>query len=398
VYYERIEIGNLHFAFDRLSGKVVQFESEEEAISVCGSSKKIDDSIYEEISTEICHPTCLTITVELNNICNLKCVYCYQTQKGVRPEITIDYIDKLLQYIRLAYNANHFRILILRFIGGEPMLSVDKMLYCYTEVKRFCDGCKVILLPHIDTNGTIPFVNVVRTIANLDTTICLSNKEDHNLKRSGSFDKILSNILKLSREEARHICVCYNVDHTNVDHFEQFLQHLNSLCPQINRVLTARIDDVSCRPHYVNQLTETEYARWNSTVAIDLLIKYGYSIPHCTSAVFSRCQGHSRYSCKIYSDGAITVCDAMQRDSSCLTIDELICDIDLLAERYKDIKKKNPLDDPECASCAAIIQCGGKTFCRSDKCNYQSEFNERAFIETYIKQTLMGNGGYFINM
>ena len=398
MYYERIEIGDLHFAFDHFTGKVVQFDSVEEAISVCNNDTNVDVSSFDKISQEIRHPTCVTVTVELNNVCNLSCIYCYQTKKGTRPEITIEYIDKLLQYIGLVYNVHHFRILVLRFIGGEPLLSKDKLLYCYTKAKQFCDGHKILLLTHIDTNGTIPFVDIIRTVSNLDMIICLSNKEDHDLKRSGSFGKILHNIAKLSSEEAKHICVCYNVDHINVNKFEQFLQYLSMSCPQINRVLTARIDDESCNPDYVNKMSEGAYAMWNSTVAINLLIEYGYPIPHCTSSTLNRCQGQSRYSCKLYSDGAITVCDAMLHDSSCLAIDELICNIDLLEERYEDIKKAHPLNDPECSCCVSLIQCGGKAFCRSDKCNYQSEFNERAFIETYIKQTLMGNASYFINM
>lgn len=398
MYYERIEIGDLHFAFDHFTGKVVQFDSEEEAVSVCNRDINSDGSNFETFLREMQHPTCLTITVELNNICNLKCIYCYQTQKGVRPEITIDYIDKLVQYICSVYDANHFQILVLRFIGGEPLLSADKLSYCYTRIKQFCSSKRVLLLTHIDTNGTIPFAEIVRKIPNLDMVVCLSNKEDHNVKRSGSFESILRNIAELSDEEAKHVCFCYNVDHTNVDQFELFLQFIDSSCPQVKHVLTARIDDANCGTDYVNQMSETEYAKWNSTDAIDLLIKYGHPISHCTFSTINRCQGQSRYSCKLYSDGTITVCDAMLHDSSCLTIEELIHDINLLDDRYKDIKKVSPLDDPECSVCPSLIQCGGKVFCRNEKCNYQAEFNERAFIETYIKQTLMGNANYFVNM
>lgn len=398
MYYERIDIGDLHFAFNHFTGKVVQFDSEEEAAAICNRDINIDDSYFETILWKMQHPTCLTITVELNNICNLKCIYCYQTEKGVRPEITIDYIDKLMQYICSVYDINHFQILVLRLIGGEPLLSKDKLLYCYTKINQFCTRKNVLLLTHIDTNGTIPFVDIVRTILNLDMVICLSNKEDHDLKRSGSFESILRNIAELSNEEAKHVCFCYNVDHTNVNHFERFLQFIDSSCSQIKHVLTARIDDASCGSNYANKMSGSEYAKWNATVAIDLLIKYGYPISHRTSSTLNRCQGQSRYSCKLYSDGAITVCDAMLHDSSRLTIDELLHDINRLDDRYKDIKMTSPLDDPECSVCPSLIQCGGKVFCRSEKCNYQAEFNERAFIETYIKQTLMGNADYFVNM
>ena len=82
----------------------------------------------------------------------------------------------------------------------------------------------------------------------------------------------------------------------------------------------------------------------------------------------TRCQGYSKYSCKIYSDGAITVCDAMYHAQSKLRIDELVR--------------------------------GGQVFCRDKKamCDYQSEYNEKEFIKTYIKHLLNGNAKYFVNI
>lgn len=401
--YERIDVGGLQFGFNRFTGEIIKFDSEEEALSVYNKNlcTKIQD-VYpiESIRQEHQHPTCLAITVELNYICNLNCIYCYQTRKGIRPEISIDCIDKIAEYITNVYAASPFRILILRFIGGEPLLSIPKLDYCYTKVTQFCEMNKILMITHIDSNGTIPFANLIKKISNLDMVICLSNQADHNQKRSNSYGRILNNLAELSYTEAANISICYNVDHTNIDQFESFLQLLHSSCPQVKKVLTARIDDSWCAPEYTNKMTENEFARWNSTVAIDLLIKYGYPIVHSISTTLNICQGHSRYSCKVHSDGSITACDAMFIEESRLTIDELLQNVDLLKERYEDIKGVSPIDDPECSVCPSLIQCGGKVFCRDEhnRCNYQADFNERAFIKTYIKHTLEGNSKYFINM
>ena len=114
----------------------------------------------------------------------------------------------------------------------------------------------------------------------------------------------------------------------------------------------------------------------------------------------TRCQGYSKYSCKIYSDGAITVCDAMYHAQSKLRIDELVRDTDLLKQRYLYIKDYLPLKDPKCAQCVSLVQCGGQVFCRDKKamCDYQSEYNEKEFIKTYIKHLLNGNAKYFVKI
>ena len=88
---------------------------------------------------------------------------------------------------------------------------------------------------------------------------------------------------------------------------------------------------------------------------------------HCMRSKLTRCQGYSKYSCKIYSDGAITVCDAMYHAQSKLRIDELVRDTDLLKQRYLYIKDYLPLKDPKCAQCASLVQCGGQVFCREKK-------------------------------
>ena len=147
-------------------------------------------------------------------------------------------------------------------------------------------------------------------------------------------------------------------------------------------------------------MTEKSFALWNSSVAINSLIEHGFLITHCTRSALIRCQGYSKYSCKIYADGAVTVCDAMYHDESLLKVDELVHSIDLLCLRYPHIKKYSPINDSFCSICTSIIQCGGRIFCRGKQnpCNYQSEFNEKEFIKTYIRQTLKGNAKYFINM
>ena len=101
--YERIDIANLHFAFNWATGEIVQFESEEEAQRIINEDASVQPNncvqLYEEYLQDAMHPVSIAITVELNNICNLQCIYCYQQEKGIRDEITVETIDKIVNYL-----------------------------------------------------------------------------------------------------------------------------------------------------------------------------------------------------------------------------------------------------------------------------------------------------------
>ena len=77
--YKLFKVQDQFFGFNRLSGEIIQFDSEHEANKWCsahnqGYNMKLSDKHIDNFNNVV-------ITVELNNICNLDCVYCYQTKK-----------------------------------------------------------------------------------------------------------------------------------------------------------------------------------------------------------------------------------------------------------------------------------------------------------------------------
>lgn len=396
--YKLFKVHDQFFGFNRLSGEIIQFDSEHEANKWCGTynqgyNMKLSDKYIDNFNNVV-------ITVELNNICNLDCVYCYQTKKNCRKEISCSLIEKVVQYIAEVHKQSAIHMLRLRFIGGEPLLSIEKLKFCYEKIKTFCISNEIELLTHIDTNGTIPFIDILQEIPNLDMTICLSTREDHNFKRSDSFDKILSNLRATADMQNCPITIRYNVAHDNYEKFDEFLCFVKQEMPQIKYINTAWIMNNAGVEKFTNKLERKAFAVWNSAVAIDTLMKHGFPVRHCIRSKLTKCQGYQKYSCKIYSDGAVTVCDAMQHEEAKLSLDELLKDINLLTLRYANIKNYSPLEDLDCRKCSSVIQCGGKFFCRGagDLCNYQSEYDEDSFIITYIKYYMQGNSTKFINM
>lgn len=391
-YIQIFEIDNSFYGLNKANGELIGFTSLDEAkkFSADYNGKiKVNDNTND-----------LAITVELNNVCNLNCVYCYQVKKGQRGEIDDSIVIKILEYINKVYAIKQFKILVLRFIGGEPLLSIGKLLKCYEMINAFCLEKGIIMYTHIDSNGTIPMQSVIKKINKLDMVISLTNHKDHDEKRSNSYDRIIENISSLSFQDLSCISLRYNVSNENIDEFEDYLVMVKEKFPTVKIVETERIDDTCCVGTFKNHLSKEDFALWNSTTAIDLKIKHGFYITHSTIKALSKCQGYAPYSCKIYSDGAVTVCDGMYHEKSKLTIDALTKDIKLLEKVYSNIKEYNPLHDKECENCKSLIQCGGKFFCRDNDvmCSYQQDYNEIEFAKSFIRHCNLGNHEYFINM
>ena len=342
------------FGFDKLSGRILCFEDRNEFI-------EYDSSTFETASYEVSNKS-ISITIELNNSCNLNCLYCYQTDKNTRNELSNDIIASITDYLKNVYSIYPFNTLYLRFIGGEPLLSTAQLFNSYHAIDSFCKEYNIYLDTHIDSNGTIDLKMVCSEIYNLDICICLSLEKDHN-KYRGSFDRIISNINSLDSSLQEKISLRYNVSEENIGQFDDFLSFARKALPNINNISTARIDDTIAPYGYKNLLTEENFAKWNSTTAIESLINHSYPV----SASFKntsniQCQGYSPFSCKVYSDGIVTVCDAMLHEQSALSIHTLKESPLLLHEYFSEIKNYSITEDVNCSKCEKGYNAVAKNF------------------------------------
>lgn len=390
------EINNNIFGLNKFTGEILQFDSLLEA-EVFQNGLKVVPITQEVLTDDI---DSVTLTIELNYVCNLSCVYCYQADKGSRCEISQSIIDMIIDYASSVYNKCSFKKLFLRFIGGEPLLSMNKLFYCYEKFCVFCHDRNIVLYVHLDTNGTIAMTELICRIPNIDIFVCLSLPDDHNNMRSGSFECILRNLEEVSTLSSESITLRYNISNNNINDFEKFLIFIREMLPNIKSVLTARIDDYYCKSCFTNNISTRDFAIWNSTIGINLLIKHGFPIYHCTKSGVKRCQGYAPYSCKIHSDGMVTVCDAMPHKQADVHIETMIENPSILELVYPSIKTYSPFSDSDCSRCNNLVQCGGKLFCRDNReaCDYQDNYVERLFVETFLRHYLNGESHYFINM
>lgn len=105
----------------------------------------------------------LTLQVQLTDLCNMKCPYCYVKQR--KNVLTFDTF--LLQYRKLDtllskysyYNVDSKNINV-GFFGGEPLLNMNTMI----EITEFLRSEGRLAVAHVQTNGTILTKEIVETL------------------------------------------------------------------------------------------------------------------------------------------------------------------------------------------------------------------------------------------
>ena len=131
------------------------------------------------------------ILIMATNACNLRCKYCYETNKNA-PSMDVERIEEQIEW-ELRQKSEPYEKFVINFHGGEPLLVFDKI----RQVVDWADDA----LADLDisytttTNGTV-LNNEIRQwlINNKKRFIPILSldgpKEVHDRNRTGSFDKI----------------------------------------------------------------------------------------------------------------------------------------------------------------------------------------------------------------
>lgn len=313
----------------------------------------------------------MNITVELTKNCNLKCAYCYQRQwdKKNKRAISFTTLDKIKSLCNLIYNRN-INFLTLSFIGGEPLLELKKLLYCYKKIKNFADANNLKLFVFIDTNGTI-YSDKIKIIENLYINITISTKKDHNKYRNAlnpfdCYSLVLSNILKYENLlTSSQVSLRYNVNGENYKDLELHIKNL------LNSGLKSKDIDLAYTVDYnefKNTLSRTKYYKWLYTKAYEILYQHGFSIRYFPTFSFYPCSAYSKNSIKVHCDGKISLCDSWDINKANFTIDDLLKNYQNFINTYEAIKRYSPLDLKKCKSCKYLLICGGQRFCDKNPC------------------------------
>jgi len=340
----------------------------------------------------------LDIIIEFTKQCNLRCPYCYQGTWGRTGQISTETLDKLYEYIKKCCEYHNYSSVRLSLFGGEPLLQKNKIFYIYDKIKEFCYKKDIYLKTFLTTNALLLDETFLEHFDELTVSVTLSNKADHDKKRfvssGSSFDIVYGNLHKvihLFDFESRKLSIRFNTDHNNIDHFEELVIKTKKLQPAIV-IDVAYLEEFESSVGYVNFLSLNDFRKWNSTTAIDILVKNGMCVDASPKIIRYPCHGYTGNNIKVFCDGRIGACDAFLPNNSNLTIQD-ICD-NITSAKGLFGRQSLATTMKDCFNCKDFCLCGGKLFCKKKYCDY-GLIDLHDFLKTYVKYSEMGYAELF---
>ena len=142
-----------------------------------------------------------TITLEVNQICNLRCTYCYLGRK-TNQKMSEQIAYKGLEIAFLNAENHRDRRLWLDFVGGEALLSLSFLKHLVDYIEGQALKRNILVTYSITTNGTILNDEILAWLIKYRIHLKVSidgDEETHNKNRKridgvGSYSNIIDHI------------------------------------------------------------------------------------------------------------------------------------------------------------------------------------------------------------
>lgn len=365
------------------------------------SEKRILETLKKEYNNE---STGLVLSVELTRRCNLHCAYCYEN--GLRNDSVIsdEIIEQIVDYVDAVSNKKELNLLKINYMGGEPLLAKNQMKKLNKLLEELCTKKNIEMKSVLNTNGVLLEKDFLNSFKNMEVSITLSNREDHDTVRtyedgSGSYNIILQKIKECKDVFERddiNLDIRFNTHGGNYRYFESFLDMLIDMGVNIKQVEPMYTLEYE-QNEFKNTLSRKDFLIWNSTIALDALLSRGFKIYFSLPTVLRPCKAYINDNCKIYADGNMGLCDASDYATRGPKLEDVLKDLNLFNEQYKEFKTWAPFNQDKCGNCANLILCGGNYFCRNGMCDYE-RYDIGLFIKKYLEYVMNGKSDMFVNM
>lgn len=182
-----------------------------------------------------------SLTLEINQRCNLDCKYCYLGEKN-GSKMSIDIANLAVDMAFEKTTVHKDKTLSVSFVGGEALLDFDLMKEIVQYIEDINTSYNYKILYSVTTNATIITMDIMRFLSEKDFSIKISidgNKRVNDLNRiaKGNYsvhDCILKN-LPLLKEYERNTNNFIQV--TNVITGNNYMEYFHTL-----KYLTATLD------------------------------------------------------------------------------------------------------------------------------------------------------------
>ena len=146
----------------------------------------------------------ISIWLHINNHCNLDCSYCFVEKDGAfMPDaVMIETINRIVSTV----STRNLKNVQLKFAGGEPTLSTNKMIWFHDVLSEKLNALSVNLHTSVLSNGTVVSDQLIGFLQRPNVGLSISldgyGAESHDLYRvfksdaRGSWELIMRNIEK----------------------------------------------------------------------------------------------------------------------------------------------------------------------------------------------------------
>jgi len=297
--------------------------------------------------------------------CNFRCPYCFEERRD--SYITDEAVEGVIELVKKV--SKKVKVLQVCWFGGEPMLQFEKIKTMTKVFKEICEKEGVSYCSTMTTNGYLlndELIEELKALGIKKFQITLDgHREFHNKKRpladgSGTFDKVLENIIKASRKDIA-VTLRINVDKENANSIPELL---DSIPEDIRKKVGVNICNIFQNKEMV-PLAEYFKTALNKGFQFRFFRK-NYEI----------CEGTFINSITVQPDGKITPCQMcnekgfhfgkLRKDGS--------MNITKPSEFYK-FRTTSAIDNESCKKCSKFPLCLGG-------CYYNRYKNNKACVGT----------------
>lgn len=169
--------------------------------------------------------------------CNMRCSYCYEDfltkTLGSHTFMDKSIAKRVVKFIQNKTIEDGYKVLIVMFFGGEPMLNVKIILQFFQILYPWTKEKKIEFIPAIITNGTLISGNTLSKLSHYNPIFQITldgPKEIHDKRRPykngrGTYDDIIKGVELLKNHKAK-IVIRINIDKGNCQYIERFLDQL----------------------------------------------------------------------------------------------------------------------------------------------------------------------------
>lgn len=176
------------------------------------------------------------ITLEINQLCNFDCSYCYLGDKSGKV-MTRKIAMQGLEIAFLNAVKHKDRHLWVDFVGGEALLSFGLLQELSNYIDKEAELRGIVITYSLSTNGSILSPAILKWLVEKRVHIKLSidgNIETHNRNRSlkngmGSYNRIIEKLpyfKEFNKETGIRIQVTHVITHNNLSEIFQSIKHL----------------------------------------------------------------------------------------------------------------------------------------------------------------------------